>query len=226
MAVCPSLVHNRRPLVIREQPTQQVLWGQRHVVQSLNILFGQLTSGKFQHLAESPALQRALGELANRKGHEFEDRVAETLRARRRYAVKQDVRRLGEDPLQRANGQTLGNIDVLVGDPKTRRLWAIECKDLHGGLSTAEVVREMTEHFRQAGTTSVTKHLERVEWLREHSDAALELLEIDSSAGEDWKVEGLIVTGRLTMAPHIDDVPFEVVAVDDLVAFLENFQTA
>jgi len=114
----------------------------------------------------------------------------------------------------------LGDIDVLVADPIRKRLWAIECKDLSGALSTAEVAREMTEHFREVGNTSVSKHSERVEWLAARPELALAELGFDDASG--WQLSGLIVTDRPAIAPFIDDVPFEVVAVDDLEDFLTS----
>jgi hypothetical protein len=110
---------------------------------------------------------------------------------------------------------------VLGGDARNRILWAIECKDLSGALSAADVAREMGEHFRVVGGTSMSKHAERVAWLESRLPAALARLGLgDDSAG--WTVRGLFVTGRPVVAPYIDDLPFDVVPVDQLTAHLRS----
>lgn len=211
--------YNRRPFVIRQTDMdEEVLWGRRHVVQAMQILIGQMTSGRYQALAETSALRRELGRLAREDGAVFERQVAQVLRDDGRLAVAERVRRVGGDRLERAPGQSLGDIDVLAADASTRTLWALECKDLSGAMTAAEIAREMSDHFRAIGSTSMTKHVERVAWLQARVPAALELLDLTGAA--DWSVHGLFVTGRPVHAPYIEDVPFPIVPLNRLVAHL------
>jgi hypothetical protein len=76
----------------------------------------------------------------------------------------------------------------------------------------------MSDHFRPNGKSSVAKHAERVAWLQERSAAAGGLLGLPER--DDREVRGLVVTGREVMAPFIDDIPFELVSVKRLPAFL------
>jgi hypothetical protein len=147
--------------------------------------------------------------------------VIRVIRDDGRLAVVQRVGRLGDERLQRAPGQSLGDIDVLAGDASTRTLWALECKDLSGAMTAAEIVREMSEHFRVVGSTSMTKHAERVTWLEARVPAALELLGLGGAA-EEWSVRGLFVTSRPVHAPYIDDVEFPIVPLKGLVAELRG----
>jgi hypothetical protein len=133
--------------------------------------------------------------------------------------VAQRVSRLGDDPLQRAPGQSLGDLDVLAGNVSRPTLWALECKDLSGAMTAAELAREMSEHFRAIGSTSMTKDAERVAWLEARIRAALELLDLSGEA-EDWSVRGLFVTGRPVHAPYIEDVAFPIVPINQLVEHL------
>ncbi|MGN6869479.1 MAG: hypothetical protein ACTHMY_13865 [Solirubrobacteraceae bacterium] len=214
--------YNRRPFIVRARDSgEEVLWGRRHVVQAMQILVGQMTSGRYQALAETTALRRQLGRIADEKGAAFEREVAKVIRDDGRLPVAVRVRRLGGDRLERAPGQSLGDIDVLVGDPSTRVIWALECKDLSGAAMAAEIAREMSEHFRAVGTTSMTKHAERVSWLEVRLPAALELLRLDG-APEVWSVRGLVVTSRPVHAPYIEDVTFPIVALSELMAQFGN----
>ena len=209
---------NRRPFLRRAgDPEDDLLWGRRHVVQAMQILFGQLGAGQYQALAETDPLRRELGRIAKEEGAKFEEEVQEVIRAAG-WQARRGVRRLNGERLQRSDGETLGDIDVLAGSDASPVLWAVECKALNGSLSSAEVAREMSDHFRPHGKTSAAKHTERVAWLQERSASAFELLGL--SDGPEREVRGLVVTGREAMAPFIDDIPFEIVSVKQLPAFL------
>jgi len=214
--------YNRRPFVVRESDAgEEILWGRSHVVQAMQILIGQMTSGRYQALAETSLLRRELGRLAREDGAAFEREVARVLRDDGRLAVTERLRQLGDERLQRAPGQSLGDIDVLAGDLSTRTLWALECKDLSGAMTAAEIAREMSEHFRAIGSTSMTKHAERVAWLKARIPAALQLLDL-SGAAEGWAVRGLFVTERPVHAPYIEDVAFPIVPLNQLVGHLRQ----
>ncbi|HKI66520.1 MAG TPA: hypothetical protein VJ989_04560, partial [Solirubrobacterales bacterium] len=116
----------------------------------------------------------------------------------------------------------LGDIDILVADPGSRILWGIECKALNGSLSTSEVVREMSSHFGQESGSSISKHAERIAWLTDHIESALDLLQIPGSERDDWEVRGLFCTKRETMVPFIEEIPFDLVSIDELAAYLSN----
>jgi len=210
--------YNRRPFVVRQRDAgEEVLWGRRHVVAAMQILIGQMTSGRYQALAETSVLRRQLGRLAGEDGAAFEHEVARVLRDDGRLAIAERVGRIGDERLERAPGQSLGDIDVLTGDASTRTLWALECKDLSGAMTAAEIAREMSEHFRAIGSTSMRKHAERVAWLEARVPAALELLGL-TGAAEEWSVRGLFVTGRPVHAPYIEDVAFPIVPLNQLAA--------
>jgi hypothetical protein len=209
---------NRRPFLRRAgDPEDDLLWGRRHVVQSMQILFGQLGAGQYQALAESEPLRRELGRIAKEEGTNFEEEVEGVFKGAD-WQARRRVRRLNGERMQRSDGETLGDIDVLAGSDASPVLWAVECKSLNGSLSSAEVAREMSDHFRANGTSSVAKHAERVAWLQERSAAAGGLLGL--SERTDREVRGLVVTGREVMAPFIDDIPFQIVSIEQLPTFL------
>ena len=211
--------YNRRPFLRRSgTDEEELLWGRRHVLGSMQILFGQLAAGQYQALAESEPLRRELGRIAKEAGVEFEEETLKVFLDADWKACRR-VRRLGRERLERSDGQSLGDIDVLAGKENSQVLWAIECKALNGSLSSAEVSREMSDHFRSVGSTSVTKHEERIKWLQERS-AATDLLGIKNGGARE--VRGLIVTGHDVMAPFIDDIPFEIISIARLPSFLKT----
>ena len=206
--------YNRRPFLLRHTDAdEELLWGRRQVVACMHILFGQIEAGHYQALAETEELRSELGRQAKARGAAFEQEALKVfleagLRARR------GIEGLGGDRLRRANGESLGNIDVLAADLSRKVLWAVECKALLGGMSSVEIAREMGEHFSSDGAPTTSKHRERVAWLVERREAACELLEC--ACDSDWEVRGLFVTTREVMAPHIDDLAFETVSIEAL----------
>jgi hypothetical protein len=210
----------RRPFLFRGT---QVLWGQREVIAALFVIYGQFFSGRYQDLAQTEELQAELSRLAVEAGAEFEEQVAEVFEAASRFESKMNVTSLASQALERDNGETLGDIDVLAADTQSRVLYAVECKDLVGALSPSEVAGELSEHFAEEGKTAI-KHSERIEWLSARIAAALETLGVEG-APKDWRVKGLFVTGRPVMGPYIAEVAFEIVPIEDLLGWIDSLPT-
>ena len=205
----------RRPFVFRGD---HVLWGQ-HVLGALRVIIGQFLSGRFQALAASDELEAELSRLADEAGADFESEVASIFSDAKRFKTAERVTSVGSEKLARANGETLGDIDVLAADTLGRVLYCVECKDLAGALTPSEVAGELSEHFdAERGETSA-KHSERLAWVAERVEAALSELGIEGSA-EGWRVKGVFVTGRPVMATYIADVAFEIVPIDNLESWI------
>lgn len=207
----------RRPFLSRGE---ELLWGRREVLAALFVIYGQFFSGRYQLLGQSEELRVELGRLAAEAGAEFEQQVGEVFGVADRFEVKTNVTALGAEKLKRPNDETLGDIDVLAADTRAHVLYAVECKDLVGALSPSEVAGELSEHFAQEGETAV-KHGERIEWLSSRVGAALDKLKVDGNP-EEWRVEGLFVTGRPVMGPYIAEVAFEVVALESLPGWINS----
>lgn len=207
--------YTRRPLVrIETGNDEELLWGRRHPLMALRLILGQLLSGRFQDLAEGEALRAELGRVAQETGHQFEANVADAF-CNAGLEARKNVTTLGPDSLKRVDGRDLGDIDVLVAQSSARTLWIVECKDLRGALTPAEVIDEMTEHFGESETASVARVEARRAWVDERREAALRAFGITDSAAR-WRTKSVIVTGDRVMAPLIRDLPLAVVASSDL----------
>jgi hypothetical protein len=210
----------RRPFVRVEGPgAPSLLWGKRAPVVALRLLVSQLLSGRYQHLAEGPALKAELGRIADETGHAFEDEVAETFEREERQTLRR-VDRFGADSLREVEGRDLGDIDVIALDRRSRTVWAVECKDLAAAVTPSDVVDEMAEHFHDRASTLV-KHRLRVAWLDRHRAEALRALG-EPGIPSGWHVRGVIVTASPVLAPLIADLPLPVVARDDIPAWLRK----
>jgi hypothetical protein len=207
---------NRRPLIERGD---QLLWGQRQPLVALQVIVGQVFSGRYERLAETRPLRAELSRLANEAGHAFQRDVAEIFDASRRFTVREGLRSIGGVAVERDNGEDLGDIDVLAADVVSHLLYGVECKDLAGAVTPAEVAAELSEHFDPDEGATTSKHAERISWLEARRAEALQELGLEGSA-ERWTVKGMFVTGRRVMAPYIKDVRFPIVALDELTAWI------
>lgn len=212
---------NRRPFVIRDGGgARDLMWGQRQVLATSYLLHSQLHDGRMAKLVSDGPLLAELGAIAVEAGHQFEAHVASLFRDNGEFRTAPAVDRFGTDKLERANGEDLGDIDVLIGHLPSRTLWAAECKDLAGSITPSEVIDDLTSHFELRPKSSASKHGERLAWLQARIPQALSLLGIEAGGG--WTARGVFIVSAPSQAPLIRELPFPVVPDTDAVEFVRT----
>lgn len=163
-------------------------------------------------------MRKLIGEMHDRDGEEFNDLVAEVYETFPGWTVRRRVKKIAGFRIEREPGQDLSDIDVLAADPKKCVLWAVEAKGLAFARNPAELANELKNTFQTSGDkkSAVDKHLERVAWLRDNLDAALDLLGIQVSGRKRWKVEPLIVVDHELQSPYFANSPIPVVPMREL----------
>jgi hypothetical protein len=205
-----ALSYVRRPLVVRPGTDgDEVVWGVRgcYVAQQY---FGNLViDGRLK--ADSSRMRSLIGRLRDEDGRAFNDAVAELFEAQAELIVRRQVKKVGPLRIERRRGEDLGDIDVLIADPELKRLEAVEAKDLTVARTPAELSNELKETFqaRDDRQAAIARHVERVQWLRDHLGDVLKWLGIDDNPAA-WEVEGLIVIDIELMSPYLVDLPFPV----------------
>ncbi len=207
------LSYMRRPLLIRrdESGADSLVWGIRHTYEAGIYLFGMCWEGRLR--ASSTQLRQWMGHRRNRAGAEFNASVTEVIRLDRALTVRANVRRFGDRQIARDSGEPLGDVDVLVADPRSRTLVAIEAKNLTGAGLPHQIANELSETFQSRGRrpASVQIHAERVEWLRKNLPDVLEAIDLASHDASTWKVRGLVVVDREVLSAFLTECPFPVV---------------
>lgn len=214
-----SLSYLRRPFLWREQNGEvEVLWGLRHLHTASQYLIHICTNGRLK--AQSPEMKKIIGELRNKQGEEFNDEVADLLEQNSELTIHRRVKKIGKLKIQGANG-ILGDIDILVADPKSLSIKVIECKNFNFSRAPHEMKNELEELFvgkvknnGKREKTAVEHHQERVDWVHNHLHEVLAWLGLDSSI--EWKVEPLIVTDYELVTPHLRSSPMPVVSLLEL----------
>jgi len=200
-----GLSYMRRPLLLWNKPEgQHVIWGNRHVMESLDNLVNLCLNGRLK--ARSPRMAEAMGRMANEDGKRFSEAVADIFsKSGHGFIVRRHVSKVGKEHLRRTNGQAIGDVDILAIHAGRFRIWAIEAKNLSTARTPQELRNEIDEILESSGgrTAAASHHLERVEWLQRHVKETLEWLALPTAHLQRWVVRPMIVTESDLMSRHV-----------------------
>jgi hypothetical protein len=152
-------------------------------------------------------------ELRHSQGEEFNSTVAAWFSQQDALSVKPRVKKIGA---HRELQQHFGDIDVLIGDPKQRRVLVVECKDLSLARTPFEMAHELAELFDGVNgkKSIVEKHQRRTEWVRAHISDVVPFLGCDPT--RRWAVAPVIVVDEPLFAPHLRHCPIPVLSLEQL----------
>lgn len=157
------------------------------------IAAGHLPEGYFR----SAPMKAWIGQINDRKGKEFEEKVRKSYREQGWEARSNvSMREFGADP-------ELGDVDVLSWDIASGRLWIIECKRLRTARTIGEVGDQL-RRFRGEAKDELARHLARVGWLESHR---AELCRVTGMAQEQCEVTSLLVTSAVVPMQFVRDLP-------------------
>jgi hypothetical protein len=212
-----ALSYLRKPLLVRPGEPATVVWGNRNVYLAGLTLVSLCSSARLK--ARSPEMRRLIGRLRNLESESFNDRVADLYQsAVPEMVVRRRLWKVGRQKIRRESGEDLGDIDVLVADPTSKRMFAVETKDLAVARTPAELHNELEAVFEARGvrSASVDKHLERVAWLRTHLPAVLTELRLSAENATTWSLEPLVVVNLESLAPYLATQRIRVVSFEEL----------
>ena len=137
--------------------------------QATSYLVGNVERAYFpEAFFASPEMRRYVGEMANKRGHDFACRVETVFST---VGLKTSLE-LEMTALGAAKNDGLGDIDVLAWNPAKGHVYAVECKCLRTASSIREVVQRL-EDFRgnRKEKDSLARHLRRMDWITAHVEA-------------------------------------------------------
>jgi hypothetical protein len=212
----------RRPLVIRPTPDgDELVYGFRAVDAAGRQLVHEIQTARLK--VESAAMKQAITTLRQRDDLAFNRRIADLYREVDGLVVEERVKSIGKLDIARPDGSVLGDIDVLVLDPRYRRIEAIDTKNLAAARTPSEVARELKRTFATESrtTAAIDKHLERAAWLERHRSEVL----VWAGFGDDaqgWSVEPSIVINVEVPAAFVAELPMPVHDVNELAESLSS----
>lgn len=166
----------RRPIIALSEVDDPMLVVSPPMIEraALHNLAGSIHGGLQGKFWSSAEMRKYVGGVAETKGLEFNDRVAEVVRglgpkAYHSVALSDALRHKGTDLVKR-----LGDVDVLALSADGRHAWVIEAKDIRFCRTLAETTSRMGEYRGQTDAKgrrdNLRKHLDRVDYVREHRE--------------------------------------------------------
>ncbi len=216
-----KLSYLRRPVARRPSANgdDEYVWGVRQPVESGRYLCDLIEDDRLD--AKSKEMNHLMTRLGQRSARAFVDSVAAIAREMG-MVVDTNVKKIGGQQITRSNGQDLGDLDVLLADVTSKRVYALECKALAGARTPAELGNELKKTFGSGGKkpSAAEKHRERSDWLAARLPEALLHLKLPDEDAEGWTVVSAMVTDAHVLAPRIADCPLPVYAQADIQEFL------
>jgi hypothetical protein len=192
-----SYVH--RPLISRAnlEGKEELVFGNRHLFQSLNNFIGMVISGRYQ--PTTLPLKQWVSKHKNESADAFNRDVARLFESSE-WEVRTKIDKFNGKRLARDNGEDLGDVDVLAASSRRREILAIETKDLAAARTAAEMKSEIDALIRSTPST-MSLHRERVAWLRSH--LADVLAELGLPEGR-YKVSPMVVVDIESVTPFLE----------------------
>lgn len=211
-----SLSYIRRPFIIRNGPSGvEVLWGIRHLHDAGHNLFALITSGRLK--ANSKEMKIILSEINDNRAINFNNKVFNLFEQNPDLIVKKNIKKIGKKHIRDSKGLDLGDIDVLVANPKKRLLEVIECKSLALARTPNEMRNEIENLFGDGKHRSIIeRHQRRTTWVNMHLKEILLWLNIESALSKKWKVMPLIVTDIELMTPFLRKSKINIISILEL----------
>jgi hypothetical protein len=211
-----ALSYLRRPLLRRPgRDGDEYVWGVRHPEQSGRLLFSLIESERLK--ARSGEMKQLMTRMRQAETQDFVAQVAEFAR-QRGMAVDTNVKKVAGEKIMRDSKQDLTDIDVLAADAVSRKIYLLECKDLEGARTPAELSNELASTFRGGGKkrSAAEKQVERVAWVSARISQTLQHLGVATEEPGGWSVTGAVVTDVHVLAPYVHACPLPVYAQEDL----------
>jgi hypothetical protein len=156
-----------------------------------------------------------LGYAADRRGHEFNNEVADLLRSGGFQALANvEMSRLGAP-------STFGDVDVVAWRTGNDTCWLVECKSLTKDLTIGEIGERVREYADMTPTKRgpLRRHLNRVEFLQANPQALATLVN-----AKRMRLRSAIVTERLSPLQYDKSVSGHVDLVADLATVSEELR--
>lgn len=219
-----GLSYMRRPLLITKNGDRIIVcWGVRHLFASFDYLLQSTISGRLQDSFHSKEMREFLGKVHVDEGEQFNDRVHSATYTVPGIIAAKKVKKFGNTRIG-APGNDLGDLDVLAIFSKSRTIAIIECKDLEIARNPIEMSRELETLFigNENNESTMTKHLRRVEWVRNNLTLVLQSYGINDD--RRWKIEPLLVVSSEMISPHFYTAPMRVYSFSRFITeYLQRF---
>lgn len=182
-----SLSFIRRPIILYRD---NFIYGKRNVAHLRNYIYRLIQDGSYK--AESKEMKDLVSRIANIQGSEFNDRVKHKLSSYFDLTVDIGLEKFNGHKITDKNKNTLGDIDVLAINKKSKRIFIIETKDFKVSRNPYEIAMEYKKLF-EGDKSFLKKHLRRVAWIEDNLDIVLDYYKCQR---DKWKVIPMFIVSE------------------------------
>lgn len=203
-----------RPVCLVDNPQDnddpQAFWGLRQVVSSRTYLFEQCATNRLRSKDGGP-----ISAATTKVNQEFNDRLVDAVETRLKAPGLIIDRDKFIGPGRKFFFQyekDIGDIDVMIIDPKEKVLYSLECKNLAPSRNFKEMVEEVNRMFEER---MLDKHAVRHEWIKGNLKQFEEKYGVDLST---YIVRSFFVTAEGMLTPHLKNkmTPVPIISLYDI----------
>ena len=200
---------NRRPVIIRND---MIIWGNRQLYHMLMYVTDLIYEGKIS--TKNDKMCTLIGRISDDRGRKFNKLISDILSDMEVFVIDSNVDRINKKPVADKNGNTLGDIDVLIIDNEMHHIYVAEVKDFNFSRNPYEIQLEYQKMFVDGKKKCyATKHARRVDWVKEH----LEDLKIYYQLSDViWNVYGLFIVSEPLISMQVYHQKLEVISRAEL----------
>lgn len=200
----------RKPVVLRND---DLIWGNRQLYHMVEYVTHLIFEGQFP--ASSKEMKSLLGIISHDRGNKFNKFVVELLEDMHVFGVKPNVKKINKKNISDENGNTLGDIDILIIDEERKKIYATEVKDFNFSRNPYEIQMEYEKLFVDSPKKKsyVTKHQRRVEWLKLHMEDVITYYGLSYAK---WEIIGIFIVSEPLISKDIYGKEIEIISVNEL----------
>lgn len=148
------------------------------------------------------------------RGRRFNKLIADILTDMEVFVIDSNVDKINKQFVSDENGNTLGDIDVLMIDKEKQRIYVTEVKDFNFSRNPYEIQQEYQKMFVDGKKNCyATKHAKRVDWVKEH----IEDVKVHYKLSDvKWDVYGLFIVSEPLISTQVYHQKLEVISMAEL----------
>ena len=210
----------RKPLIKLTWPEEGILWGSRHLFNSVEFIHDLSYSG--QLFAKSHKMKNFKSIIRNQDGEAFNDEVYDVFNKHSELIVRKRVEKIQGSKMHDSRGE-LGDIDVFVLNKTKKDILIIECKNLNAAISPIEYDSELRDLFVDGEKDcEATKLQRRLQWIEQHAELVAK--DIRSPSFRGCSYHPLIVTNDELFTPYLNSSSVPTLSIKRLVSeYLPNW---
>lgn len=200
---------SRRPIIIRDN---KMIWGNRQLYHMMLYVTDLIYDGKFR--TKDRKMSKLIGKISDERGKNFNALIVDILNDMNEFRVYSNVKKINGHKIANTNGETYGDIDVLIIDDKEHHIYVAEVKDFSFSKNPYEIQAEFKRMFVDGKKKCfATKHNKRVEWVQSHlKDVQFEYgLEYDG-----WRIRGMFIVSEQLISNKVYSRDIDVISLPEL----------